>query len=61
MARVLLPAAAHMVLCHGSHVLLLRRSRDIDTWPLYWAFPGGKIEDGELFRECAFREASEEV
>lgn len=61
MSRTLLPAAAHIVCQHGSHILLIKRSKSIDTWPGYWAFPGGKVEDGELFRECALREASEEV
>ena len=61
MTRTLLPAAAHLVCQHGSHVLLLKRSLKTNVWPRYWAFPGGKIDDGELFRECALREASEEV
>ena len=61
MTRTLLPAAAHLVCQHGSHVLLLKRSLKTNVWPHYWAFPGWKIEDGELFRECALREASEEV
>lgn len=61
MTRILLPASANLICKHGSHVLLIKRSKHVDTWPGYWAFPGGKIEDGELFRACAFREAREEV
>lgn len=61
MARTLLPASANLICKHGSHVLLIKRSKKTDTWPGYWAFPGGKIEDGELFRECALRETREEV
>lgn len=61
MARTLLPASANLICKHGSHVLLIKRGKNIDTWPGYWAFPGGKIEDGELFRECAFRETAEEI
>ena len=61
MTRTLLPASANIVCKHGSHILLIKRSKDTDTWPGYWAFPGGKIEDDELFRECAFRELREEV
>jgi 8-oxo-dGTP diphosphatase len=61
MSRTLLPAAAHIICEHGSHVLLIKRSLKTDPWPGYWAFPGGKLEDGELFRECALREAREEV
>lgn len=61
MSRVLLPASAHIICEHGDHVLLIKRSMHIDTWPGYWAFPGGKVEDNEFFRECAFRELEEEV
>ncbi len=61
MSRTLLPAAAHIICEHGSHVLLIKRSLRADPWPWYWAFPGWKLEDGELFRECAFRELQEEV
>ena len=61
MARTLLPASANIICKHGSHVLLIKRSMNTDTWSGYWAFPGGKIEDGELFRECALRETAEEV
>jgi ADP-ribose pyrophosphatase YjhB (NUDIX family) len=61
MPRTLLPASANLICQHWSHVLLIKRSKQTDTWPGYWAFPGGKIEDGELFRECAFRETREEV
>ena len=61
MSRTLLPAAAHIICKHGSHVLLIKRSLRTDPWPGYWAFPGGKLEDGELFRECALREVREEV
>ncbi len=61
MSRTLLPAAAHLICEHGSHVLLIKRGKSVDPWPGYWAFPGGKVEEGELFRECALREANEEV
>ena len=61
MSRTLLPASAHSICEHGSHILLIKRSLRADPWPGYWAFPGGKLEDGELFRECAQREAQEEV
>ncbi len=61
MSRTLLPAAAHIICEHGTHVLLIKRSLKTDPWPGYWAFPGGKLENGELFRECAIRELQEEV
>ena len=30
-------------------------------WPNFWAFPGGKVDANEFFREAALREAQEEV
>jgi 8-oxo-dGTP diphosphatase len=39
----------------------MKRSMDVDAWPGYWSFPGGKIEDNELLSECAIRETSEEI
>lgn len=61
MSRTYLPASAHIICEHGDHVLLIKRSNHIDTWPGYWGFPGGKVEDDEFFRESAFRELQEEV
>jgi 8-oxo-dGTP diphosphatase len=57
----LLASGAHTICLHGSHVLLIRRSLELDTWPGFWSFPGGKVEEGEFFRECALRETEEEV
>ena len=57
----LLASGAHTICLHGSHVLLILRSLELDTWPGFWSFPGGKVEDGEFFRECALRETEEEV
>lgn len=56
-----LASAGHIICRHGSHVLIIRRSIDLDTWPGFWWFPGGKIEDGEFLREWAIRETLEEV
>ena len=61
MARTLIPAAANLIIRHGSHVLLQKRSDMVDSWPNFWAFPGGKLDDGELFREAAIRETREEI
>ena len=46
---------------HGSHVLLIKRSNSTEVWPNFWAFPGGKVDANELFREAALREAEEEI
>ena len=61
MSRTLIPAAANIICEHGSHILLIKRSKNADTWPLHWAFPWWKLEDDELFRECAIRETREEI
>jgi 8-oxo-dGTP diphosphatase len=43
------------------HILAARRRDDAEHLPGLWEFPGGKCEDGETPRECAVREAREEV
>mgnify|MGYP001365456606 CR=1 FL=1 len=42
-------------------VLLLKRSKKVDSYPEYWGFPGGKREDGETSVEAAVREVREET
>ena len=61
MARTLVPAAANLICQHGSHVLLIKRSNKTTVWPNFWAFPWGKVDENELFREAALRETREEV
>ena len=61
MSRTLIPAAANLIIRHGSHILLMKRSDKTEVWPNFWAFPGGKLDDGELFREAAIRETREEI
>ena len=61
MSRTLIPAAANLICQHGSHVLLMKRSDRTEMWPNFWAFPGGKVDENELFREAALREAREEI
>jgi 8-oxo-dGTP pyrophosphatase MutT (NUDIX family) len=61
MSRVLIPAAANLICQHGSHILLMKRSDKTEMWPNFWAFPGGKVDANELFREAALREAREEI
>ena len=45
----------------GREVLVARRRDDADHLPGMWEFPGGKCEDGENPRDCAIREAREEL
>ena len=39
----------------------MRRSDRAEVWPNFWAFPGGKVDDDEMMRSAALREASEEI
>lgn len=41
--------------------LLIKRSKELDSYPNRWAFPGGKIENGEEPVVTACREIWEEV
>lgn len=42
-------------------LLLTRRSQRLRNHPGQWAFPGGRLDDGESPAECALREMEEEV
>jgi len=42
-------------------VLLLKRSLDEQNYAGYWAFPGGRVDEGEEPREAALRECREEI
>lgn len=52
---------ADTIVLNGDRVLLIQRSLDDDFEPGRWAFPGGKIEDGELPEAAAVRELNEET
>ncbi len=52
----LTPAASALV-AHGDRILLVRSTRT----QKYWAFPGGKSEQGENAADTAVREVKEEV
>ena len=45
----------------GASFLLTRRGSNMSGHPGQWAFPGGRIDDGETAFEAACRETSEEV
>lgn len=45
----------------GAAFLLTRRAQKMSAHPGQWAFPGGRIDDGETPEEAARREVEEEV
>lgn len=53
-------AAVSIVLNNDKKVLILKRSSDASTFPGYWNFPGGRVEEGEPIKEAAVRELREE-
>jgi len=59
------PAAVAMILQRGSNGLELlfiqRAAHDLDPWSGHIAFPGGKLEAGELECQAACRETYEEI
>lgn len=61
MTTARLPASANVIFSYGNSVLLIKRSSKTKAWPNFWAFPGGKVDDDEFFRESAQREISEEI
>jgi len=54
----LLVAAA--IIENDGKILLARRRADAH-YPLFWEFPGGKVEQGEDPKDCVVREIREEL
>ncbi len=58
-------ASVAMILCHaveGLEILFIQRASDVrDPWSGHIAFPGGKLEEGELVCQTARRETMEEI
>ena len=56
---------AHTVIEKDGQYLLIKRSKIKrglpNVYPSYWDIPGGSVEENELPREAALREAMEEV
>lgn len=56
---MILHDTASIVIEKGDRFLLVRRGNKPEKG--FWAVPGGHVEKGETPRECAQREATEEV
>ena len=56
---------AHTLIENNGQYLLIKRSKIKrglpNVYPSYWDIPGGSVEENELPREAAIREAMEEV
>lgn len=56
---------AHILIEKDGKYLLIKRSKikrgRPNVYPYYWDIPGGSVEENELPREAALREAMEEV
>ncbi len=56
---------AHALIEKNGKYLLIKRSKikrgEPNMYPEYWDIPGGSVEEDELPREGAVREAMEEV
>ncbi len=52
---------AGIIYTDGKKVLLLRRSKEVSSYPYTWAGPGGGIEKNESLLRAAERESKEEI
>ena len=53
--------AAGIIFLSDNKILLIKRAKNSDDYPLYWAFPAGKIEQLEKPVYAAMRECQEEI
>jgi 8-oxo-dGTP diphosphatase len=54
------PTVVAALITRNSKLLVCQRKR-VDTHPLQWEFPGGKVEPGESLAEALTRELREEL
>jgi 8-oxo-dGTP pyrophosphatase MutT (NUDIX family) len=54
-------ACCVLVLDSKNRLLLTRRNKNSYTFPSCWVVPGGHVDKGESFEQCALREVEEET
>jgi 8-oxo-dGTP pyrophosphatase MutT (NUDIX family) len=54
-------ACCVLVLDAKNRLLLTKRSKNTVSFPSAWVVPGGHLDKGESFEQCALREVEEEV
>jgi 8-oxo-dGTP diphosphatase len=57
----MLYAAVAIIFNKDNKILVVKRSKNVDTFPGHWCFPGGGADKGETAEECAIREVFEET
>jgi len=57
----MIEAAVTIIFNEDDKALLLKRMSPQKFFSGMWGFPGGEVEAGETYEECAVREAKEEV
>lgn len=57
----MLYAAVAVIFNEENKVLIVKRSKAVETFKGYWCFPGGGADEGETSEECAIRETYEET
>ena len=57
----MMEAAVTIIIDKKERILLLKRMTPQKDFGGFWGFPGGAVEDGETYEECAIRETQEEA